>query len=59
MFGDLFVSGRKGDLVRIDLASGRIKWRIKCGNSAFIQLLPAADGLLAVMQEGKIFRIVR
>ena len=59
MFGDLFVSGRKGDLVRIDLVSGRIKWRVKCGNSAFIQLLPAADGLLAVMQEGKIFRIVR
>lgn len=59
MFGDLFVSGRKGDLVRIDLASSRIKWRVKCGNSAFIQLLPAADGLLAVMQEGKIFRIVR
>ena len=59
MFGDLFVSGRKGDLVRIDLAAGRVKWRVKCGNSAFIQLLPAADGLLAVMQEGKIFRIVR
>ena len=59
MFGDIFVTGRQGDLVRIDPKSGEVKWRYRCGKSAFIQLAQDSEEnyLYAVMLDGKIYRV--
>ena len=59
MFGDIFLTGRQGDLVRIDPESGAVKWKYRCGKSAFIQLLPdpAGEYLYAVMLDGKVYRV--
>jgi len=57
-FGDVFVSSRQGDLLRINPATGEILWRYRCGRSGFNQLYAAPDNsVYAVMLEGKIYRI--
>ncbi|MDD4817546.1 MAG: metallophosphoesterase [Victivallaceae bacterium] len=58
-FGDVFVGGRQGDLVRVDPASGKIKWRHRCGTSGFDRIYYDGEKVTAAMIDGGVWTVIR